>query len=421
MPIAQADANPRYAAIVVDAKSGKVLFERYADAKRYPASLTKIMTLFIVFEELEAGRLKLDTPLKVSAYAAGRPPSKIGFKPGQTIRVKDAILALVTKSANDVAATVAENISGSQSAFAQRMTRTARAIGMRNTRFANASGLPDNRQVTTARDMALLGRAIQDRFPKYYTYFKTRSFKYRGRTYSNHNKLLGRVKGVDGIKTGFIRASGFNLVSSVKRDNRHIVAVVMGGRSGATRNAHMTDLIQTYLPRATRGRQTAPQLVAGSSSDGIGVVAHIMQVPVAKPTSGMATAYIAGTQPRTSAVASIEHLIMRHLGNGAAAKPAKAVASEGAADATLDTAPPKGWHVQIGAADSPAAAIVLLERAENRVPNAVRGQKRYTEAVKVQGQTLHRARFAGYETKAAAWRACELLKRARFDCFAVDP
>ena len=175
--------------------------------------------------------------------------------------MKDAILGLVTKSANDASTVIAENISGSEKRFAERMTRTARQLGMSKTTFRNPHGLPNSKQRTTARDMATLGRAIQERFPKYYGYFKTRSFKYRGRTYRNHNRLLGRVKGVDGIKTGYTRASGFNLTSSVKRNGRHIVAVVMGGRTGARRNAQMTRLISRYLPKASKGKRTAPLLV----------------------------------------------------------------------------------------------------------------------------------------------------------------
>ncbi|WP_208984574.1 serine hydrolase [Stappia sp. TSB10GB4] len=261
---APAFANPKYSGIVVDVKSGRTLYSYKADTARYPASLTKIMTLYVLFEELEAGRMSLQTPLKVSQYAASRPPSKLGLKPGSTITAKDAILALVTKSANDVAVVIAENVSGSVPAFAQRMTRTARQIGMKNTTFRNPSGLPDNAQKTTAREMALLGRAIQERFPKYYKYFNTRVYTYKGQRYGNHNRLLGRVKGVDGIKTGFIRASGFNLVTNVNTDGRHIVAVVMGGRTGASRNAQMEKLIAQYLPKATRGNRTAPMLVASA-------------------------------------------------------------------------------------------------------------------------------------------------------------
>ncbi|WP_208978776.1 D-alanyl-D-alanine carboxypeptidase family protein [Pseudovibrio denitrificans] len=227
-----AEANSKYAGIVVDAKTGKVLYANNANARRYPASTTKIMTLYVLFEELEAGRVSLNTKMKVSRYAAGRPPTKLGLRVGGSLRVKDAIYALITKSANDASTVIAEHISGSEKAFGRRMTQTARAIGMRNTTFRNPHGLPNSKQVTTAADLALLGRAIQDRFPKYYKYFNTRSYTYAGRRMGNHNKLLGRVRGVDGIKTGYTNASGFNLVTNVKRDNRQIVAVVLGGRTG---------------------------------------------------------------------------------------------------------------------------------------------------------------------------------------------
>lgn len=288
---ATAMANPKYAGIVVDAKTGKTLYASSADAYRYPASLTKIMTLYVVFEELEAGRLSLNSNLTVSKYASGRPPSKIGLKPGSTIKVKDAILALVTKSANDVATVVAENIGGSEKKFAERMTRTARQLGMSKTTFRNPHGLPNSGQRTTARDMARLGIAIQERFPQYYGYFKTRAYKYKGRTYGNHNKLLGRVKGVDGIKTGYIRASGFNLVTSVNRNGRQIVAVVMGGRSGASRNAQMTKLIGRYLSKASKGRKTAP-LIARTPVQPTFVAAALKNPPLpnAKPGSKPAPA-----------------------------------------------------------------------------------------------------------------------------------
>ncbi|WP_052341871.1 D-alanyl-D-alanine carboxypeptidase family protein [Salinarimonas rosea] len=247
---AHAGDTPPFAAIVVDGVTGGTLHAEDADAPRYPASLTKVMTLYLVFEELESGRLRLDTPLRVSAEAAAEPPSKIGLEPGETIAVEDAILALVTKSANDVAAVVSENLGGSKEAFARRMTARARALGMRNTTFANASGLPDPRQVTTARDMARLALALQERFPEQYRYFSTRSFSFEGERYRNHNRLLGRVEGVDGVKTGFIRASGFNLMTNAKADGRHVVAVVMGGRTGAHRDGVVADLVGRYLPEA---------------------------------------------------------------------------------------------------------------------------------------------------------------------------
>lgn len=252
----------KYSAIVVDTATGKVLYEVSPDTHRYPASLTKMMTLYVMFEELERGRFKLSTPLRVSALAQRQSPTKLGLRAGETIAVEDAIKGLITRSANDAAAVIAENVAGSVPAFADRMTRTARAIGMTNTRFRNANGLPDPGQFTSARDMMKLGVALQVRFPQYYPLFSIQSYNFRGRTIGNHNNLLGRVNGVDGIKTGYVNASGFNLVTSVKRDGRKIVAVVMGGKTAAQRDAHMVQLINTYLPKASRARGYDDQLVA---------------------------------------------------------------------------------------------------------------------------------------------------------------
>jgi D-alanyl-D-alanine carboxypeptidase len=249
--------SPPYAAIVVDANSGNVLHNASADSLRHPASLTKIMTLYLLFEQLESGKLRLDTRLDVSEHAAQQAPSKLGLRPGQTISAEDAIRALVTKSANDAAVVVAEALGGDEETFARIMTRKARALGMSRTVYANASGLPDEDQLTTARDQATLGRAIQDRFPRQYRYFATPAFVYGGRAMRNHNKLLGRVEGVDGIKTGYTRASGFNLVSSVRRGHRHIVAVVLGGASGGARDARMRMLIEQQIASASTQRTIA--------------------------------------------------------------------------------------------------------------------------------------------------------------------
>ncbi len=249
--------SPPYAAIVVDANSGSILHSTNADSLRHPASLTKIMTLYLLFEQIEAGKLRLDSRFEVSEHAARQAPSKLGLVPGQTISAEEAIRALVTKSANDAAVVVAEAIGGDEETFARMMTRKARALGMARTVYANASGLPDEDQLTTARDQATLGRAIQDRFPRYYRYFATPAFVYRGRAMRNHNKLLGRVEGVDGIKTGYTRASGFNLVSSVRRGHRHIVAVVLGGASGGARDARMRSLIEQQIASASTQRTVA--------------------------------------------------------------------------------------------------------------------------------------------------------------------
>lgn len=257
--------EPPYAAIVVDANSGRILHASNPDNERHPASITKIMTLYLLFEQLEAGKLRLDSELEISAHAASQAPSKLGLRPGQTITVEDAIKAVVTKSANDIAVTIAEAIGGTEADFATLMTRKARSLGMSHTNYANASGLPNDDQITTARDQALLGRAIQDRFPRYYRYFSTLSFAYKGHAIRNHNHLLGNVPGVDGIKTGFIRASGFNLVASVRRGNRHLVAVVMGGSSAGSRDARMRSLIEEYIALCATER-TAPRIQEGGAA-----------------------------------------------------------------------------------------------------------------------------------------------------------
>src|SRR5215467_10502011 len=252
--------HPPYAAIVVDDKSGFVLHEVNPDEPRHPASLTKIMTLYLLFEQLEAGKLGLDTELPISMQAALQNPTKLGLKANQTIKVEDAIKGLVTKSANDAAVVVAEAIGGSEAEFAELMTLKARALGMTSTTYVNASGLPAEAQITTARDQAVLGRAIQHRFPGYYQYFATPSFHYKGADMNNHNALLGQVKGVDGIKTGYTEASGYNLVCSVRRDEKHIVAVVLGGTSNAARDARMRQLIEENISLASIQR-TVPVIV----------------------------------------------------------------------------------------------------------------------------------------------------------------
>ncbi|MDP3896972.1 MAG: D-alanyl-D-alanine carboxypeptidase family protein [Mesorhizobium sp.] len=242
--------SEKYAAIVVDANSGRTLYASAADQLRYPASLTKMMTLYMMFEAIDSGRMSKSTQIPVSAYAASRPPTKMGIKPGGTIDADTAIRALVTRSANDVAAAVGEYLGGTEAQFAANMTARARQLGMTRTTFRNASGLPDADQQTCARDMALLGMALRQRFPHHYAYFSTREFAYAGKMVRGHNKLL-ETGGVDGIKTGYIRASGFNVVTSVNRDGKRLVVAVMGGESADSRNAHVQGLIARYLPSAT--------------------------------------------------------------------------------------------------------------------------------------------------------------------------
>ncbi|MEJ0095835.1 MAG: serine hydrolase [Methylocella sp.] len=243
-----------FAAIVVDGNSGEILYARNENELRHPASITKVMTLYLLFEQLEQGRLRLDSNLRVSAHAASQKPTKLGLRPGATISVDDAIKAVVTRSANDMAVTIAEAIGGDEDHFAELMTRKAHALGMSRTRYVNASGLPDDAQVTTARDLTILGRAIQDRFPRYYRYFATHAFYYAGKTIVNHNHLLDRVEGMDGIKTGYTRSSGFNLLTSVKRNGHYIVAAVLGGVSAASRDRIMAGLIEDQIDNGATTR-----------------------------------------------------------------------------------------------------------------------------------------------------------------------
>ena len=246
--ISTAQAN-KYAAIVIEEASGKVLFSRNAEHLRYPASLTKIMTLYLLFEDIEAGHMTLKSRIPISRTAAGRSPSKLYLKPGQSISAEQAIYALITKSANDVATALAEKLSGTERKFAQRMTRKAQALGMKRTVFKNASGLPNRRQKSTARDMAKLAAAMRRDFPHFFKYFSTRSFNWQGRKFGNHNKLLSKYSGTDGIKTGYINASGFNLVATVERNGVRLIGVVFGGKTSRSRDRHMMKILDNQFKR----------------------------------------------------------------------------------------------------------------------------------------------------------------------------
>jgi D-alanyl-D-alanine carboxypeptidase len=297
--------SPAFSSIIVDGNSGAVLSSSNPDAIRHPASLTKIMTLYLLFERLDSGKMKLDTEMPVSERAADQAPTKLGLRPGQTIRVEDAIKGLVTRSANDAAVVIAEAIAGGEDEFAKLMTRKARMLGMAKTVYRNASGLPDDDQVTSARDQSTLGRAIQDRFPRYYRYFSTVAFTFRGHSISNHNHLLGTVEGVDGIKTGYIRASGFNLVTSMRRGNRHLVGVVLGGRSGGSRDAIMRNLLAENLEKASTKRTVAAiteRNPADARTDVAEAEAAMQPAPAAQVQSAAAQA--ASTEPATPPAAS---------------------------------------------------------------------------------------------------------------------
>jgi len=235
-----------YSALVLDASTGQELYAVDADAARYPASLTKMMTLYLLFDAVSAGRYSLSSALTVSAKAASQPPAKLGLKAGSTITVEQAARAIAVKSANDVALTIAENLAGSEDAFARQMTQQARALGLNRTRFVNATGLPDTAQVTSARDMATLGLALKRRFPQYASYYRATSYSYGGRTFRATNNLLGKVQGVDGLKTGYIRLSGYNLVATANRGGKRLIVVVIGGQSEAARDREVTRLIEAY-------------------------------------------------------------------------------------------------------------------------------------------------------------------------------
>ena len=264
---AKTNGKNKYASIIIDHDTLEVLHARKIDSARYPASLTKMMTLYLTFDALNRGEIRLDEKMHISANAARTPPVKLGLKAGQTITVNEAIQALAVRSANDAAVVLAERLGGSEAEFANQMTTKAKALGMRSTIFQNPHGLPNPAQTSTARDMAKLAEALLRNHPSYYPYFSQREFAYRGRVYRNHNALLGTVEGVDGFKTGYTRASGYNLVLSAERNGRRVIAVVMGGASGKSRNQHMSDLIErgfTVLNQknASRNMANSPLLTA---------------------------------------------------------------------------------------------------------------------------------------------------------------
>lgn len=405
----QSHANTRYAGIVIDTKTGRTLYADRADARRYPASLTKMMTLYLTFDALQRGYISKRTLMPVSRNAASEVPTKLGLKVGQKITVEQAILGLVTRSANDAATVLAEYLGNSEPAFAAMMTSTARELGMTSTIFRNAHGLPNSRQYTTARDMARLGMALRDHFPEYYDYFTTRSFTYKGRTYRNHNRLLGKVKGVDGIKTGFIRASGFNLVTSLQSEDRSIVAVVMGGRSGRSRNAHMIDLIRRYSPEASVGRDRyeIPKPGHNLLASLRGRAPSNVPVPTARPSSSyagrdaLAPAQVAAAKPASldAASQSVDHPGgVDHLSTGSVANT---------------------WVIQVASMPTANQAREVLNEIQQKLAKVMEGKAAFVQPFPLDGNVYHRARFGGFQSKSEARNACVDLINAAFDCYAV--
>ncbi|MGG7518242.1 SPOR domain-containing protein [Allorhizobium undicola] len=473
---AEAAAGPRYSDIVIDANSGKVLHATDPDGLRYPASLTKMMTLYLTFEALEKGRIRLDSRVPVSVHAATERPTKLGLKPGGSLTVEQAILGLITRSANDAATALGELIGGSEPRFAQMMTAKARSLGMSRTTYRNANGLPDPGQMTTARDQARLGLALRQHFPKYYPYFSTRSFTFNRQVIGNHNRLLGNVRGVDGIKTGFTNASGFNLVTSLRLDGRSLVGVVMGGATGASRDKRMRDLVLAALPQAsTRGgggamaraepvpepvepvaARTAqmPRLpqddvpVPGSryedvanndetEEDAPAAIAPVASAPVARAQVASAApavqAYARPVENPAHADAATNALAAQaaalDAASGAAPLPEqrKAASHKRGGKANVDetvtasTSPASatGWTVQIGVSDSRDGAMGLLKTAQTKAGKPLRSAKPLAVAVSDDGSQLYRARFGGFKNQKEAVYACNALKKSGVSCWAA--
>ena len=472
--VAAASASPAFSALVVDANSGKTLYAADENGLRHPASITKVMTLYLLFEKLDRGAMTLQTEIPISAHAAAQEPSKLGLQPGDTISVEDAIKAVVTRSANDVAVAIAEAVGQTEDNFADMMTRKAHELGMSSTLYRNASGLPNDEQLTTAHDLTILGRTLEERFPRYFHYFSTAEFHYDGEIIGNHNHLLGRVDGVDGIKTGYTRASGFNLLTSVHRDGRSLIAVVMGGRSAGGRDRIMEGLIADHLAEASTTRTATmiadaapaataepsvepaaapparepPAIVAegriqrvsaatsaanaaGEGDDGAGdeetPAPPMLKAPAAAPRAAQPTAADLGllkspasakpsakTQARLAAASA---LVMPPLGRPSPVEDQRRSARASQQDQDSNGPRARGsWIIQVGAADNPVKANALLTLARERNPSTLASAKPVTEKVRKGDATLYRARFAGLDS-ASAEAACHSLKRNGFSCF----
>ena len=451
--------NTKYAAFIIHADSGDILFDRYSTQHRYPASLTKMMTLYLLFEEIEAGRLTLKSRLRVSKTAAGQPPSKLGVAKGSTIDVETAIKSLIVKSANDVAVVVAEKIGKTEWQFAKRMTQRARQLGMTKTSFRNASGLPNSRQLTTARDMAELSRRLFQDFPQYRHYFSTKSFVYKGRTYTTHNSLVKNYQGADGIKTGYTRRSGFNLSTSATRDGNHLIGIVLGGRSSYTRDKHMREILDTAFARMKskpnlitalhRSTPTprikpspygnAPTLAGNTELQATlsGAAAQLSDQSFSSDPLGSLIASN-GTvaqnghqtgQPQVHTIAPRKHdqvatLISREdnsYGAGEGDIDNIAALTASITDAVTTNSQHLGtqqWAVQIGAYSTSQYAEKQLAIASNRAGLTERSRRVIPLSVNAK-PTLYRARFF-YAEKQDAQAGCKALRAQGFGCFVTN-
>ncbi|WP_376711400.1 D-alanyl-D-alanine carboxypeptidase [Pseudochrobactrum lubricantis] len=401
----RASANAKYASYVVDAKSGQVLYSENGNSERYPASLTKMMTLYLTFEGLDAGRFNSNSRIVISRNAASEPPSKIGLPVGSVITVEAAMNALVTKSANDVATALGEFLGGSEERFAKMATDKARSLGMTSTRFRNAHGLPDSKQVTTAKDMARLGIALRQHFPHHYKIFQTRSYQLGKTTLRSHNRLVGSVRGVDGIKTGYINASGFNLVTSVERDGRSVVAVVMGGRTAASRDSHMRKLIERYLPDATKTKKGSTIKPQPSRNDLIASVGNVL--PRIVPIPGNR-----GLNAATRSYAESND-IPNTVSSYSAVDPLTTSALETAGENDK-------WAIQIAASPDKASAKKLLDQAISDLNSPIRSLAPVVANYFDGNISVYRARIVGFEQVSSALSACVVLKQKGYGCWATQ-
>lgn len=429
-----ADARPVQASIVVDVATGEVLQAANSNTSTYPASLTKMMTLYLLFEAMQDGRVKPTDTITFSKYAAGRAATNLNVRGGDRISVETAILALVVRSANDAATAVAEHLGGTEAGFAKLMTNKAQMLGMTRTTFRNAHGLPDSKQRTTARDMATLSIALIRDFPQYYGYFKRTSFKYRGVTYSGHNKLLKSFKGYDGIKTGYIRASGFNLASSAVRDGRRLVVVVLGGTSPSVRDRKVADLLTkgfkakvgtgtVLVAKAPLAGQIKPAASAPADTTAESMVEDVIANILIKPAQAEAAAQDEGTVIALK-LAGVKGL-MPLLKPGTRPDPV-AVATASAPDSQATTVvwkPAGDYGIQVGAYSKYDAAQRAAQTATSLEARLLADARIIIDTQKMNnGSKLYRARVTGL-SKGDAQTACRNLKAKRTDCLVLklDP
>lgn len=438
--IAHANGNvhkDKYAAFVIDAYTGTVLYEDKANKSLHPASLTKMMTLLMVFDAIEQRKLKVYDRVMISTHAASMIPSKLGLPVGSTIKVRDAIQALSVKSANDVAVALAEKLGGTEKNFARMMTRKARQIGMRKTRFVNASGLHNSKQISTARDMATLARVLLIEYEKYYPYFSKKEFKYRGKTYKSHNKLLKTYPGMDGFKTGYIRASGFNLVSSAVRDETRLIGVVFGGKTGNLRNDQMTMILDQSFAKANSMLMARVPLPKRKPVTEVQVAALTDYKPAAGRTAGAETAReifeqgIAARSRWAMLDASNDNsVINRMIGQGDYDNDMRKRIETGligvsshlkqAIPATAWGAQPEAkktqWAIQIGAFSTRERTEKALSVSLASLPADLKDAHSIIAPLETKEGWIYRARLQGY-TKREARSACKALD----DCIPIAP